>query len=94
MCISANFKTLKIKNHVYPNVYLHHFLEELTKKILVREPKDMMQCSTAVSSCFHRPSKFEVEKSAKLTCHRFFDRISSHIPPSSVVVAETGLTCV
>lgn len=88
--INAQIFSTKIKHHLYEHIYLEDFILQLAHKLKKRNPATL-DIHKAVEGCAHRrTAEFRSEKGKKITHGRFFDRISSFIEPSSIVVAETG----
>jgi indolepyruvate decarboxylase len=90
--ISANFRSVKIKHHVYENVSLPDFILGLTEKLSHRDPTTLdIQC--AANGCVHRQNALYQPESAKpITIKRFFDRMSYFIADDAIVIAETGVS--
>jgi len=89
--ISANISSVRVKHHIYENVYLHDFIIELTKKLSFRD-KTILELERATNSCVHRNTMvYKHEDSKLLTINRFFDRMSHFIENNSIVIAETGV---
>jgi len=90
--ISANTRSVKIKHHLYENVYLHEFIVELTNKISQRNFTEF-DIQPAIDSCIHRHTEpYHADATKPLTVKRFFDRMSHFIEKDSIVVAETGVS--
>ncbi|MGD0959376.1 MAG: thiamine pyrophosphate-binding protein [Methylomonas sp.] len=90
--ISANFRRVKIKHHVYENVSLSDFILGLAEKLSHRDPATLdIQC--AADGCVHRRNALYRPESAKpITISRFFDRMSHFIADDAIVIAETGVS--
>jgi indolepyruvate decarboxylase len=89
--ISANIRSVKIKHHYYENVFLHDFINGLTKKLSRRDPATLdIQCSA--NGCVHRHTEpYRPDAPKPITIKRFFDRMSHFIENDSIVIAETGV---
>jgi len=89
--ISANIRSVKIKQHIYENVYLRDFILGLTEKLSHRNTPTL-EIHCAADGCVHRHTEPYVSDAAKpLTIKRFFDRMSHFIENNSIVIAETGV---
>ena len=90
--ISANFRSVKIKHHVYENVSLADFILGLTEKLRHRDPATLdIQC--AADGCVHRQNAlYQPESAQPITIKRFFDRMSNFITDDAIVIAETGVS--
>ena len=89
--ISANMRSVKVKEHIYENVYLRDFMLGLTEK-LSRRDAATLDIHCASDSCVHRNTEpYLPEVTKPLTIKRFFDRMSHFIKDNSIVIAETGV---
>ena len=89
--ISANINSVRIKHHIYENVYLHDFIVELTKTLSFKDTP-ILDIDKATNCCVHRNTMvYKHEESKPLTIDRFFDRMSHFIENNSIVIAETGV---
>ncbi|NDU92540.1 MAG: alpha-keto acid decarboxylase family protein [Ferrovum sp.] len=90
--ISANIRTVKIKNHYFENVYLRDFIIGLTAK-LARCDAETLEIKRAVDGCIHRHTvPYQPDVQQTLTIKRLFDRLSHFVENDSIVVAETGVS--
>eukprot|EP00742_Colponemidia_sp_Colp-10_P011211 GILJ01012427.1.p1 GENE.GILJ01012427.1~~GILJ01012427.1.p1 ORF type:complete len:585 (-),score=87.02 GILJ01012427.1:204-1958(-) len=90
--IQADINEVRIRHHVYQQVFLADFLSALTKKI-TRRVLSALDIHSATNSCRHRATvQFNAEPGRGLTANRLFDQISHYIPHDAVVVAETGVS--
>lgn len=90
LTIEAGLAQVKIRNHYYDKVYLHHFMERLCHS-LPRFDLRQLEVRHAVNECVHRPSREYIARhNEPLKLNRFFDRMSRYIQANSIVVAETG----
>jgi indolepyruvate decarboxylase len=88
--ITANFRSVRIKRHIYPDVTLREFILGLSEQLRSRDPSTM-DIKRAIEGCTHRrTTTFEPQPERPLTISRFFDRIGHFLPPRAVVIAETG----
>jgi len=89
--ISANFQSVRIKRHIYPDVTLREFILGLTKQVRQWDPSTL-DIKRATEGCTHRRTNtFEPEPDRPLSIRRFFDRIGHFLKPGAVVIAETGV---
>lgn len=90
--ICANINTVKIKHHLFENVYLGDFIHGLTEKIS-RGETDTLDIQCATEACTHRHTAPYVPDPLKpITIKRLFDRVSHFLKNNSVVIAETGVS--
>jgi TPP-dependent 2-oxoacid decarboxylase len=90
--IGANIHSVKIKHHVYENVYLHDFILGLTEK-LSRRDSATLDIQRASESCVHRHTEpYRPDALKPLTIQRFFDRMIHFAENDSIVIAETGMS--
>jgi indolepyruvate decarboxylase len=90
--ISANIRTVRIKNHYYENVYLGDFILALTEKLSLRNTA-AMEIKSASGCCTHRKTEpYIADREKPITVKRFFDRMSHFIREDSIVIAETGVS--
>jgi len=81
---------VKIKFHVYHNVRMLHFVQELTKR-LWKFDAVKMNIVPATKGCTHRRTlNFEPKPKDTLTMARVFDRVSHFLPEKCILIAETG----
>ena len=89
--ISANYRSVQIKRHIYPDVTLRDFILGLTGR-LRRWDAATLDIQRATEGCTHRRTiGFEPEPGRPLTVRRFFDRVGHFLEPGAVVIAETGV---
>ena len=89
--ISANFRSVRIKRHIYPDVTLREFILGLTEQLRSWDPSTL-EIKPATEGCTHRRTiAFEPQPDSPLTIRRFFDRVGHFLPPRAVVIAETGV---
>jgi TPP-dependent 2-oxoacid decarboxylase len=90
--ISANYRTVKIKHHIYENVSLRDFMLGLTEKLSLRDP-ETLDIHCAGEGCVHRHSEpYQPIPQQALTIKRFFDRMSHFVKNDAIVIAETGVS--
>lgn len=90
--ITANVRSVRVKHHVYEGVALGEFILGLARGLRAREP-GTLRIRAAIDEGVHRPGAvFTPVLRAPLTVGRFFDRISHHLQPNTIVVAETGVS--
>lgn len=90
--ITANIRSVQLKHHVYEGVALGEFMLGLARALRRRDPATL-GIRTAVDEGVHRPgAAFTPVPRAPLTVGRFFDRISHHLKPNTIVIAETGVS--
>ncbi|MGB2867650.1 MAG: thiamine pyrophosphate-binding protein [Bacteroidota bacterium] len=89
--ISANIRSVKIRQHHYENILLRDFIVGLTE-MLSRRDSAALEIQRAVDGCVHRHTEhFSPDAEKPLTIKRFFDRMSHYIENNSIVIAETGV---
>jgi indolepyruvate decarboxylase len=89
--ISANYRSVRIKRHIYPDVTLRDFIWGLTEQLRSRDAQ-ALDIKPATEGCTHRRTfAFEPHPKDALTIRRFFDRVGHFLPPRAVVIAETGV---
>lgn len=85
--IQANFDRVAIQYHVYENVMLQDFIEQLTQQIPAGKIKaDLIPASKALHDAQH----YKLESDTPLRVKRFFKRIASFLRPNDIVVADVG----
>ena len=90
--ISANIRSVKIKQHYYENVYLRDFVLGLTAKLARRDPATL-DIQRAADGCVHRHTElYRPHAQEPLTVKRLFDRVSHFVENDSIVIAETGVS--
>ena len=90
--ISANYRCVKIRHHVYENVSLFDFILGLTEKLGHRDSTSL-DIHSAADGCVHRQNTLYLPEPAKpITIERFFDRMSHFIADDAIVIAETGVS--
>jgi len=90
--IRANVHAVKIKHHLYENVYLRDFILGLADK-LQRKNTSLLEIKSAADACTHRHTQsYQNDATAPLTIKRLFDRMSHYIKQDSIVLAETGVS--
>lgn len=90
--IRGNIGLVKIKHHLYENVYLRDFIIGLTER-LSRRDSELLEIQCAVGACAHRYTEpYRSDAPKPLTIKRFFDRMSHFIEKESIVLAETGVS--
>ena len=89
--ISANYRSVRIKRHIYPDVTLREFIVGLSDRLRKWDPATL-EIKPAIEGCTHRrTTAFEPDPDKPLTIRRFFDRVGHFLPPHAVVIAETGV---
>ena len=89
--ISANYRSVRIKRHIYPEVTLGEFIVGLGDR-LRKWDASSLDIKPATEGCTHRRTiDFVPQPESPLTIRRFFDRVGHFLPPRAVVIAETGV---
>ncbi|MGC8638329.1 MAG: alpha-keto acid decarboxylase family protein [Isosphaeraceae bacterium] len=89
--ISANYRSVRIKRHIYPDVALGEFIVGLGDR-LRKWDASTLNIKPATEGCTHRRTvSFVPEPDRLLTIRRFFDRVGHFLPSGAVVIAETGV---
>ena len=90
--ITVDVRSVTIGHHVYQNVFLPEFLEDLTKGLARRDPADL-DFRSASEACLHRQTRaFHPQPQVPMTVSRLFDRMSHFLEKGAVVLAETGVS--
>lgn len=88
--IVVNIDHLRIKHHLYDNIYMGDFIQGLKDRLRKKDPAHL-DIHPASQGCTHRRSvEFKPQKGKALTDSRLFDRMSSFIPEKAIVLSETG----
>lgn len=85
--IQANFDRTIVKHHLYEEVMLKDFIDQLMQKLPAGKIKaDFIPAKQALKDQL----QYTPDLSAKLEVKRFFKRIASFLRPDDIVVADVG----
>ena len=89
--ISANIRTVKIRNHSYTDVCLRDFILGLAGRLSWRDPA-RLDVRRASEGCVHgRTAGYGIEPGRPLTVRRLFERASRFLCCNTVAIAEAGV---
>jgi TPP-dependent 2-oxoacid decarboxylase len=83
--INANSDKVRIKHHVYPEVYLKDFISGLSKRLVAKKPDRRIRPAARALDTAFRP-----RPNAAITIARFYKRLNHFLDRRTIVLADAG----